>query len=307
MKQKTFCQQGVLLNYYEAENDRAPLVLLHAQGVDGKSYRKVAKKLAGHFHLYSIDLYGHGESLHDPGQYNLRAMGDAVALFLRQVVGKKVWLLGHSSGGLIAAYIAATTDLCEKLILEDPPLFACQGEGRKQTFNYVDLSTVCRDYLAEGRDDDFVLYYFERQYAWNLFPEQGRDKAKAGLLKLARARRRRHPHKDFWIPLWPRAALAGYQGMNRYDPRFGLTFYDDSFHAGLEHETLLRQITCPTLFLKARTNYGADGLLMAALSEEDLQRVTQCVRDCAVVRFDCGHGVHLEQPKAFVQAILQLL
>ncbi len=306
MKQKTFCQQGILLNYYEMENDRTPLVLLHAQAVDGKSYQRVAKRLARRFHLYSIDLYGHGESLHDPEQYNLRAIGDAVAVFLRQVVGQKVWLLGHSGGGLIAAYIAATTDLCERLILEDPPFFACQGERRKTTFNYVDLSTICHDYLTQGRTDDFVLYYFEHQYAWNLFPEKSRDKAKAGLLKLAKARRRRHPEKDFWIPFWPRAALAGYQGMNRYDPRFGLTFYDDSFHAGIGHEELLRSVACPTVFLKARTEYGEDGLLMAALSEEDLQRVARCVKDLTIVRFDCGHGIHMEQSKAFVQTLLQL-
>ncbi len=306
MKQKVFSQQGILLNYYEAENDRTPLVLLHAQAVDGKSYRKVARQLSKRFHLYSLDWYGHGLSLHDPSQYHIRAIGDAVATFIRQVIGKKVWLLGHSGGGLIAAYIAASTDLCEKLILEDPPFFACQGERRKTTFNYVDLSTVCHDYLAEGRNEDFVLYYFERQYAWNLFPENGRDKAKAGLLRLARARRRRHPEKDFWIPFWPRAALAGYQGMNRYDPRFGLTFYDDSFHAGIGHEELLRKIFCPTLFMKAKTEYGENGLLMAALSEEDLRQVMHCIKDCTLMRFDCGHGIHMEQPKAFVQAILQL-
>ncbi len=307
MKQKVFCQQGILLNYYEAENDHTPLVLLHAQGVDGRSYETVTRRLSRRFHIYSLDCYGHGESLHDPGQYNIRAIGDAVALFIRQVIGKKVWLLGHSGGGLIAAYIAATTDLVKRLILEDPPFFACQGERRKQTFNYVDLSAICHTYLEQGRTDDFVLYYFEHQYAWNLFPENSREKARAGLVKLAKARRRRHPEKDLWIPFWPRAALDGYQGMNNYDPRFGLTFYDDSFHAGLDHGMLLERITCPTVFLKAQTNYGSDGLLMAALSEEDLHRVAQCIADCSIVRFDCGHGIHMERPKTFVQTILELL
>ena len=42
----------------------------------------------------------------------------------RNLFGEKVWLLGHSSSGLVAAYIAAETELCERLILEDPPLFA---------------------------------------------------------------------------------------------------------------------------------------------------------------------------------------
>ena len=31
---------------------------------------------------------------------------------------------------------------------------------------------------------------------------------------------------------------------------------------------------------------------MAALGEEDVERASQLIRDCTVVRFDCGHGIH---------------
>lgn len=47
--------------------------------------------------------------------------------------------------------------------------------------------------------------------------------------------------------------------MNRYDPRFGEAFYEDSFHAGILHEDLLRGIRCRTLFLKAKTQVGETG------------------------------------------------
>lgn len=50
---------------------------------------------------------------------------------MEDVVQEKTYLLGHSSGGLIAAYAASHTALCSCLILEDPPFFSSQGERRK--------------------------------------------------------------------------------------------------------------------------------------------------------------------------------
>ncbi len=305
MKEKRYVNNGIQLNYYEEENSLWPLVFIHAQGVDGKNYEKVAKKLSKKFHIYSVDCYGHGGSLHNPEEYNIKSIGDAIADFIQKEIGQKVWLLGHSSGGLIAAYIAAETDLCERLFLEDPPLLACQGERRKNTFNYIDLSTVCHMYLTQGENGDFVLYYFSNQYAWNFFPEQSREKVRGKLTKMAAEYRRKYPARDLKLPFWPKAALAGFQGMNRYDPLFGEAFYNDSFHCGISHEELLKKITCKTVFLKAKTEISEDGILMAALSEDDVNRVAEWMDDCTVVRFDCGHGIHVEKPKEFIQTILR--
>ena len=76
-----------------------------------------------------------------------RISGTRSSLFCGTSSGEPACLLGHSSGGLIAAYAASRSDLCCALVLEDPPFFSCQGERRKQSFNYVDLSTVCHEFL----------------------------------------------------------------------------------------------------------------------------------------------------------------
>lgn len=299
-------QQGVVLQYYEIENRLPPLVLLHAQGVDGKSFATVWKQLARNYHVYSIDCYGHGGSLHDPAQYNVRAIGDAVIHFIENVVGAKTTLLGHSSGGLIAAYVAPRTALCQCLFLEDAPFFSSQGERRKHSYNYMDLSTVCHSFLAQTECTDFVLYYFNHQYAWNFFPEKSREKIRAKLTGMAARYRKKHPDKNLRVPFWPKAALSGFQGMNQYDPLFGESFYNDSFHCGIPHERLLQDISCKTVFMKAKSNTNEDGLLLAALSEEDVQRVSDLIPDCRVARFDCGHGIHLEKPKEFVRCLVEM-
>ena len=304
MNEKYYDHSG--LKYYEIANNLQPLVLIHAQGVDGSSYTNVAKQLSKKFHIYSIDCYGHGGSRHDPATYNIKSISEAVIDFIEHVIQNKVWLVGHSSGGLIAAFIAAETDLCDKLILEDPPFFASQGERRKKTFNYVDLSTICHNYNMQSEQKDFVLYYFANQYAWNFFPEKSRDKIRTKLVKMAAAYRKKHPDKDLKVLFWPKAGLAGFHGMNNYDPLFGETFYNDSFHCGILHEDILRKVHCDTIFMKAKTNMGDDGLLMAALSDDDVKRVSEVVPNCEIVRFDCGHGIHIERPKEFIQCLMDL-
>jgi len=289
------------LHYYEAGEGK-PLVFLHAQGTDSTSFGSVIPKLAKQYHVYAVDCFGHGKSLHNPKLYTLKACADAVSDFIREVVKEKCTILGHSSGGLIAAQIAAETNLCERLILEDPPFFSCEGERRFSTFNYVDLSTVCHRFL-QSDETDFPLFYFENQYAWNFFPESSRENVREKLTASARKFRTNHPEKNLKVPFWPKYALAGFVGMNNYDPRFGEAFYTNSFNDGLSHAEILKKISCETIFLKAKSAED-NGILMCALSEEDLAEVVRLTL-CSVVRFDCGHGIHIEKKRDFLKVLLR--
>lgn len=299
-------KHGIELNYFEIRNNLQPLVLIHAQGVDATSFENVWEHLSKQYHIYAIDCYGHGESRHNAEQYNVEDISKAIIRFIEEVVNEKVFLLGHSSGGLIAAYIASKTELCSHLILEDPPFFSSQGERRKDTFNYIDLSTVCHNFINQSESNDFVLYYFSNQYAWNLFPDKSRDKIKSKMIKMAAKYRKKHPNKNLKVMFWPKVALSGFHGMNNYDPLFGEAFFNDSFHNGIPHEDILKNINCRTVFMKAQTNVSEDGILMAALSEDDLQKVSELIYDCQIVRFDCGHGIHIEKPKEFIKCMAKL-
>lgn len=299
-------KQGIELAYCELENDFQPLVLIHAQGVDSTSFAQVWTQLSKKYHVYSVDCYGHGKSLRDAKQYNIADIGKAVIRFMEDVVQEKAFLLGHSSGGLIAAYVASHTELCSRLILEDPPLFSSQGERRKSTFHHIDLSTVCHNFINQSESKDFVLYYFSNQYAWNWFPDKAREKVKPKLTGMAEKYRRKHPDKNLKIPFWPKAALSAFHGMNHYDPFFGEAFFTDRFHGGILHEELLRNIKCKTVLMKAQTNTSKEGILMAALSEEDVKKAAELIADCQIVRFDCGHGIHIEKPKEFLECLLTL-
>ena len=52
--------------------------------------------------------------------------------------------------------------------------------------------------------------------------------------------------------------------------------------------------------MKARTSYSTDGILLAALDEDDLERVCAMLPSCTLVRFNCGHGIHIEKSMAMM-------
>jgi len=59
--------------------------------------------------------------------------------------------------------------------------------------------------------------------------------------------------------------------------------------------------------MKARTDISEDGILMAALNEDDLAKVSGLITGLKVVRFDCGHGIHIEKPKEFIECLVKLV
>lgn len=307
MEAKTFTtESGVTLRWYK-EGSRGPkLVMIHAQGTSSMSFEDVTSVLSRGMQVYLIDCPGHGGSSKDPSLYTLAGCGDAILELIMKEIGGPIALLGHSSGGLIAAYIASKSVLCARLILEDPPFFSCVGERRRQFFNYHDLSTVCHEYLNGGseEEEDFVLYYFEHQYAWNLFPDRTREKTKAKLLANARKYRAKHPYDDLQVMFWPSEMFIG---MNSYDPRFGEAFYTDAFHDGADYEEILKGIKCRTLFMKARIEQGPDGIIQGALADEDLERVAACVPRFELQRFHCGHAIHVDRNGDFNRALKKFI
>lgn len=94
------------------------------------------------------------------------------------------------------------------------------------------------------------------------------------------------------------------RGMNEYDPYFGNTFYDDTFHKDVLHSEILKEISCKTCLMKAKTNFDDKGILLAAMSDEDADLAQKLIRQCDITRFDCGHGIHIEKKREFIETII---
>lgn len=287
-----------IINYYETDSNNPILLIIHAQSTNSSSYSGVIKELSKKFHLIIIDCYGHGKSSHNKEKYNIISHSDDLIEFIQYKTDEKISILGHSSGGLIACYIASKSDLCNNLILEDPPLFSSVGEKRFNYYNYNDISTICHNFINQDEEEDFVYYYFMNQYMWNFFPENSREKIRNKSGKSALKYRKKHPDKPLKIRFWPKKFLEAFNGMEQYDPYFGENFYNDTFNCNINYRKLLSEINCKTLFMKANTKIADDGIIMGALTDEDLQQVTGLIKNIRVEYFNCGHGIHNEKKKS---------
>lgn len=56
---------GNVINYGEVKNDKPALLLIHGQMGIWKDYALVMPELSKEWHIYAIDVYGHGKSSHE--------------------------------------------------------------------------------------------------------------------------------------------------------------------------------------------------------------------------------------------------
>jgi pimeloyl-ACP methyl ester carboxylesterase len=106
---------------------RPPVVLLHGVGSRGQSWWPVIDPLAARFHLYQLDLRGHGASGKPAAGYlvehyaaDLDAALDALDL---HVENNATRIMGHSLGALVALYWASEHPAqAAALVVEDPSL-----------------------------------------------------------------------------------------------------------------------------------------------------------------------------------------
>ncbi len=125
IKEQTFITEVVLLNYAEVPTSGSPLVLLHGGSSQWHNFEILMPELAVDWHLYALDLRGHGQSGRVNGRYCLQDFVDDVIAFLREVVGEPAAIVGHSFGGMVALMVAAQCpELVRAVLVGDSPLTA---------------------------------------------------------------------------------------------------------------------------------------------------------------------------------------
>jgi pimeloyl-ACP methyl ester carboxylesterase len=82
-----------------------PLVLLHGLADSHRTWRFVAPALARHFHVYMIDLPGHGLSARPNAPYTLPWYADTVSSWMDAIGLDRAHVCGHSYGGGIAQWM----------------------------------------------------------------------------------------------------------------------------------------------------------------------------------------------------------
>jgi esterase len=93
--------------HFKVAGDGEPLVLLHGLFGSLENLGAIARLLAVHFKVYSVDLPNHGRSTHRAGA-GLAHMAHAVWQWMEEAGLSNPVIIGHSLGGKVAMEIALT-------------------------------------------------------------------------------------------------------------------------------------------------------------------------------------------------------
>ncbi len=99
--------QGVSL-YYEQYGQGSDVLLMHGWGCSVKHFEPIAKELSQHYRVTVLDFPAHGQSGRPPEPWGVPEFAACFIEFLSKLGIQSTHIIGHSNGGRIALYMAAT-------------------------------------------------------------------------------------------------------------------------------------------------------------------------------------------------------
>ncbi len=115
------------------KQSRATVLFIHGIGNTGDAWREVIVKMPEDITVYSIDMLGFGDSPKPEwAKYNTTTQAKAIiATLLKLQINRRLIVVGHSLGALVAVEIARRYPvLVKSLILCSPPFYRPDGSEK---------------------------------------------------------------------------------------------------------------------------------------------------------------------------------
>lgn len=221
---ETGCFQSsqATISYIVGPPNKLPLILIHGTGSRWQPFRPILPALADKYHVYALDLRGHGQSSHTPGAYRLVDYTSDIHEFISFQVREPVVVYGHSLGALIGINLAAhQPQQIRALILGDPPLY------------YHDTST---------RDTIWYAAFMELLEFMSAHPDP--------------------IEMDAWLGknmpgMSPERREERVRSLETLDPDVVRVVTSNMLMEGVSFSTLPSQVSCPVLLLRGNPNLGS--------------------------------------------------
>lgn len=305
-EQRDVVIDGVRLHYAEsapARPDLPAVVLVPGQSMPWHSYRKVMPALARDFHVFALDVRGHGQSEHTPGHYSFSRCGQDLVEILRAVVKRPAICCGNSSGGIIALWAAAhAPELVRGVLAEDPPLFSTEWPRlRDDTWVHgffvhtVNTLPDLAKYFSGLRipsQGKVKLMSFPRPLAWVL----------GGAIRRRQAKHPGAPVDIAWLPLPVRLFV---RGLSEYDVDFTRACVDGRMCDMDQHAELAR-VQCPMTLMQAYSFRHPELGLVGAMDDADVAEALRIKPDLVVERWPKPHIIHIAAPREYVASLRAL-
>jgi pimeloyl-ACP methyl ester carboxylesterase len=289
----------IRMNYIVHGDPTNPaLLLIPAQTESWWGYEEVVELLAAEFQVHAVDPRGQGRSTSTPGRYSLDNWGNDLVRFIDAVIGRPTLVSGNSSGGVMAAWLAAYAKhgQIRGAVLEDPPLFASElipstGPGIRQGMG--PMMALMSKWIGDQQSIGNLA-------GMGAAAMSGEVPASLGRALQAMAVTRDDPTPD---PTQPP------QNLREYDPEFGRAFYTGTATANTRHDSMLSAIRVPVLLSHHYHDIDpVTGGVFGALTDQQVRRAGQLITD-AGQSFDVreipgmAHHMHQQDPELFASII----
>ena len=279
-QEKVFQAGVVSVHYAEGPQNGPTLVLLHGLARDWRSFSVLLPELTSRFHVFALDLRGHGGSSRVTRGYRITDYAQDVSAFLKQVVPNAATIFGHSLGAEVGMCVAADADCrVSALILGDPVISAENFTRSMYDPLFLQLHKLI---LCDASPQEL---------ARGIGKIEIRVPGFDGTLRIEELPGNAGPV----LLEWARCAKLT-------DPETLAMTLDGSSFAGWDPVQILPQISCPTLLLQGNPE------LDALLTDDDVKLALRLLPRAKHVKFPLlGHALFMQQPKPVLDAVTSFL
>jgi pimeloyl-ACP methyl ester carboxylesterase len=279
-KEEFFQAGAVSIHYAEGPPNGPPLVLLHGLARDWKSFSVLLPELSSHFHVFALDLRGHGASSRVPRGYRMPDYAEDVSAFLKQMAPGDPAIFGHSLGAEVGMCVAANENSeVSALILGDPVISPEHFAASMYDPLFLQLHKLI---LRGGSSEELARGIGRIELQVPGFDETLHIEELPG-------------NTETVLLEWARSA-----GLT--DPEALTMTLDGRSFAGWDPAQILPKISCPTLLLQGNPE------LDALLTDDDVKLALQLLPNPKRVKFPLlGHALFMQQPKPVLNVILAFL
>lgn len=275
-QRKIFRAREISIHYAEGPQNGPPLVLLHGLARDWRSFLVLLPDLCSGFHVFALDLRGHGESSRATRGYRITQYAQDVSEFLETMFPGGAAIFGHSLGGEVGMYVAAEGHCRVTALIVGDSLISPQNFARSM---YDPLFLQLHELILRGGSQEELAHGIGRiEIRVTGFDETLRIEELPG-------------NSEAVLLEWARCAILT-------DPDALTMTLDGSSFEGWNPVAILPRISCPTLLLQGNPE------LDALLSDSDVKLALKLLPKAERVKFPLlGHSLFMQQPKPVLQAV----
>lgn len=279
-RDSTFSGGDVPIHYLEGPHNGPDLLLLHGLARDWNYFSVLIPSLADHFHLFVMDLRGHGLSGRARRGYTIPQFAADVSVFLSNVAPQGAAIFGHSLGAMVGMYTAAAGRCNVKALIVGDSMIDTRNLAR--SLYHLLFSQLKELIQAGGSQQRLASGIGKIEIRLPGIDETLRLDELAG-------------NTPSVLSEWARSAACT-------DPEALAMSLDGSAFEGWEPSAVLPRIQCPVLLLQA--NPELDGLL----TDADVELARKTMRRFEHVKFSrLGHALFMQQSQPVLKELLRFL